>query len=87
MTANTAVALKAARRKLNLLELANDLGNVSEACRRIGYSREQFYEIRGNYQTFGSLGLLDKLREPRNPHPNRASEEQEKVILDSKKRV
>jgi len=82
MTTNKTVAEKAARRKLNLLELANDLGNVSEACRRIGYSREQFYEIRRNYQTFGSQGLLDKIRGPRNPHPSRATEEQEKAVLE-----
>ena len=82
MTTNATVAQKAARRKLNLLELANDLGNVSEACRRIGYSREQFYEIRRNYQTFGSEGLLDKARGPKNPHPNRASEEQEQAVLN-----
>ena len=82
MTTNNTLAQKAARRKLNLLELANDLGNVSEACKRIGYSREQFYEIRRNYQTFGSEGLLDKTRGPRNPHPNRATEEQEKAVLD-----
>jgi AraC-like DNA-binding protein len=54
MTTNNTVAEKAARRKLNLLELANDLNNVSEACRRIGYSRDQFYEIRKNFQAFGS---------------------------------
>jgi len=82
MTTNNTLAQKAARRKLNLLELANDLGNVSEACKRIGYSREQFYEIRRNYQAFGSEGLLDKTRGPRNPHPNRATEEQEKAVLD-----
>jgi len=82
MTTNNTVAQKAARRKLNLLELANDLGNVSEACRRIGYSRDQFYEIRRNYQAFGSEGLLDKARGPKNPHPNRASEEQERAVLD-----
>ena len=82
MTTNATVAQKAARRKLNLLELANDLGNVSEACRRIGYSRDQFYEIRRNYQAFGSQGLLDKARGPKNPHPNRAPEEQEKAVLE-----
>jgi transposase InsO family protein len=82
MTTNNTVAEKAARRKLNLLELANDLGNVSEACKRIGYSREQFYEIRRNYQAFGSDGLLDKVRGPKNPHPNRATEEQEKAVLE-----
>jgi hypothetical protein len=34
-----------ARRKLSLLELAQDLGNVSKACKLVGYSRQQFYEI------------------------------------------
>jgi hypothetical protein len=64
------------------LELAHDPGNVSEACRRTGYSREQFYEIRGNYQTFGSEGLLDKISGPKNPHSSRAGEEQEQAVLD-----
>jgi transposase InsO family protein/transposase-like protein len=82
MTTNNTVAQKAARRKLNLLELANELGNVSEACRLIGYSREQFYEIRRNYQTFGAEGLLEKARGAKGPHPNRASCEQEKAVLD-----
>jgi len=31
---------KVARRKLSLLELAADLGNVSKACRVMGYSRQ-----------------------------------------------
>lgn len=42
---------KVARRKLSLLELASDMNNVSKACRIMGYSRQQFYEIRRNYQT------------------------------------
>jgi transposase InsO family protein len=48
----------------------------------MGYSRQQFYEIRRNYQTYGAQGLIDKLPGPRNPHPNRVSEEVEKAILD-----
>ena len=36
---------KVARRKLSMLELACELGNVSKACRLMGYSRQQFYEI------------------------------------------
>jgi hypothetical protein len=57
MTTNTTVPQKAARRKLNLLELAGELENVSKACRIMGYSRQQFYEIRRNFQTYGSEGL------------------------------
>lgn len=55
---------KVARRKLSLLELAKDLQNVSKACKVMGYSRQQFYEIRRNYQTFRSEGLIDKLPGP-----------------------
>jgi len=73
---------KVARRKLSLLELASDLNNVSKACQVMGYSRQQFYEIRRNYQTFGAEGLLDKLPGTRGPHPNRVSPEIEQAILE-----
>jgi len=73
---------KVARRKLSLLELASELNNVSKACQVMGYSRQQFYEIRRNYQTYGAQGLLDRLPGPKGPHPNRVSEEVEKAILE-----
>lgn len=72
---------KVARRKLSLLELAGELGNVSRACQVMGYSRQQFYEIRRNFQTYGAQGLLDRLPGPRGPHPNRVGEEVESAIL------
>lgn len=72
---------KIARRKLSLLELASELGNVSKACQVMGYSRQQFYEIRRNYQTFGADGLLDSLPGASSPHPNRVPEEVEQAIL------
>ena len=64
---------KVARRKLSLLELAHELGNVSKACRIMGYSRQQFYEIRRNFQTYGADGLIDRLPGAKGPHPNRVS--------------
>ena len=73
---------KVARRKLSLLELAADLSKVSKACKIMGYSRQQFYEIRRNYHTFGSEGLADRIPGPRNPHPNRVDEKVETAILD-----
>ena len=73
---------KVARRKLSLLELAAEMKNVSRACKIMGYSRQQFYEIRRNYQTYGAEGLIDRLPGPKGPHPNRVSEEIEKAILD-----
>jgi transposase InsO family protein len=73
---------KVARRKRSLLELATELGNVSKACRVMGYSRQQFYEIRRNFQTYGAEGLLDRVAGARGPHPNRVSAEIETAILD-----
>jgi transposase InsO family protein len=77
----TTAEKKIARRKLSLLELAQDLQNVSKACRLMGYSRQQFYEIRRQYQTYGSQGLVDRLPGPKGPHPNRVSEEVEQAVL------
>lgn len=82
MTTNTTIEQKVARRKLSLLQLADEMDNVSKACKITGYSRQQFYEIRRNYQTFGAAGLLDKVRGPKEPHPNRVPEELEKAVLD-----
>lgn len=82
MTTSEIIAQKASRRKLNLLELATELNNVSKACKIIGYSRQQFYEIRRNFQTYGSEGLLDKLPGTREAHPNRVSEEIEQAVLE-----
>jgi transposase InsO family protein len=72
---------KIARRKLSLLQIAVELENVSKACRIMGYSRQQFYEIRRNYQLYGADGLLDRLPGAKSPHPNRVDKEVEKEIL------
>ena len=78
----TVQAEKIARRKLTLLQLAQELGNVSKACKIVGYSRQQFYEIRRNFQLYGAEGLLDQLPGPKGPHPNRVSEDVERAILE-----
>jgi len=70
-------AQKTARRKL-----ASELSNLSKACKIMEYSRQQFYEIRRIFQTYGAEGLPDQFPRARNPHPNRVSEEAEKAILD-----
>ncbi len=77
----TVQAEKIARRKLSLLQLAQELGNVSKACRIVGYSRQHFYEIRRNFQVHGAEGLLDRLPGAKGPHPNRVAPPIEKAIL------
>ena len=69
------------RRKLSLLQLAEELGNVSKACRIMGYHRDTFYEVRRAFQVGGVAGLVEERRGPKGPHPNRVSEEVEEKIL------
>jgi transposase InsO family protein len=69
------------RRKLSLLQLAQELGNVSKACRWMGYHRDTFYEVRRAFQVGGVQALVEQRRGPRGPHPNRVSPEIEARIL------
>jgi len=39
---------KIIRAKVGLLELAKQLGNVSQACKMMGYSRDSFYPSRSS---------------------------------------
>ena len=42
-----------------MLQLAEELGNITEACRRRGMDRTRFYEWRRRFQTHGLEGLKD----------------------------
>lgn len=69
------------RRKLSLLQLAQELGNVSRACRIMGYHRDTFYEVRRAFQVGGVAALLEQKRGARGPHPNRVAPEVEEKVL------
>ena len=51
---------KLARAKMSLIELAEYLKNVSEACRVMGVSRQHFYDIKGAYADGGMPALQEK---------------------------
>jgi transposase InsO family protein len=53
---------KLIKRKLNILDLAEYLKNVSEACKVSGVSRQHFYDIKMAYQEHGLDGLKEKSR-------------------------
>ena len=78
---NEAAEVKLARQRLSALQLAEALGNVTEACRRRGISRTQFYEYKRRFQTHGLEGLKD-LPPIHKTHPQTTPPEVVEKILE-----
>ena len=49
-------------RKLNVVEFAETMKNITKACKRLGVSRQHYYDIKKAIEEEGIQGLMEKSR-------------------------
>jgi transposase InsO family protein len=69
------------KHKVGLLNLASELGNVSKACKVMGYSRDTFYRYQQAVENGGIDALIDANRRKPNLH-NRVDPHIEETVIN-----
>ena len=77
----TGEAAESTKCRLLLLQLAEELGSVAQACDIMGYYPSTFYKVLCAFKAGGVAALVEKKRGPKNPHPNRMAPKIEQQIL------
>ncbi len=72
---------KIIKNKLGLINLAEELGNVSRACKVMGYSRDTFYRYKELIDEGGIENLIEKTRRKPN-YENRVDEQTEQAVIE-----
>ncbi|HFU9689461.1 TPA: IS481 family transposase [Legionella pneumophila] len=73
--------VKIIKHKVGLLNLAEELGNVSKACKVMGLSRDTFYRYKSAVESGGVDALFDQTRRKPN-HKNRVEESIELAVKE-----
>lgn len=67
--------------KVALLRLAEELGNVAQACRIMGYSRDSYYRLKKQFDAGGESALINQSRS-RQLRKNQVAEASQQRILE-----
>ena len=73
---------KIIKARVGLVELARQLGNVSETCKVMGYSRDTFYRYEEMYENSGDEALKDLTRRRKPLLKNRVAREVEEAVRE-----